>query len=71
LIYKKLAFSPLQREGWGDCMEAGGRAKQEQLPRGGNKIILYLIVITKEINFNSPHPTLPNKGGLREKPCIL
>jgi len=38
-------------------MEAGGRAKQEQLPRGGNKIILYLFVITKEINFNSPHPT--------------
>jgi len=37
-------------------MEAGGRAKQEQLPRGGNKTILYLFVITKEINFNSPSP---------------
>jgi len=24
-------------------------------------------VITKEINSNSPHPTLPSKGGLREK----
>jgi len=33
-------------------MEAGGRAKQEQLPRGGNKIILYLFVIIKDINSN-------------------
>jgi len=37
----------------------------------GGEIILYLVAITKEINFNSPHPTLPSKGGLREKPCTL
>jgi len=25
-------------KGWVDCMDAGGRAMQEQLPRGENKI---------------------------------
>jgi hypothetical protein len=48
-------------------MDAGSRVMQEQLPRGGNKIILYLFIISKEINFNSPHPTLPSMGGLGEK----
>jgi len=38
--------------------------------RGENKIILYLFVITKVINFNSPLPTLPSKGGLTRKAIV-
>jgi len=37
------------------------------LVRGEIKSFFNLFVITKEINSNSPHPTLPSKGELREK----
>jgi len=42
-------------------------SRRRGLGEGEIKSFFNLFVITKEINSNSPHPTLPSKGGLREK----
>jgi len=63
---------------WVDCMDAEGRAMQEQLPRGDKKpLFLVLFVLKKQKNckrelfeVSSPKPS-PAREGLRAKVFIM